>query len=102
MEQADIDKLTAAVKDLTGEHRVTIFCVEESKCSDLALNLDNAFESAHWHSDVQTYPLIGPGISSSSQPLVDALNASGLTVHFDPSIQTIHGSSIAIGTRYEP
>ena len=102
MDQANIDKLTAAVKDLPGEHRVTIFCIEESKCGDLSLNLDNAFESAHWQSDVQDYPMIGPGISSSSQPLVDALNASGLVVHFDENVRTIHGAAIAIGTRYTP
>lgn len=102
MDQANIDKLTAAVKDLPGEHRVTIFCIEESKCGDLALNLDNAFESAHWQSDVQDYPMIGLGISSSSQALVNALNASGLVAHFDLNVQTIHGAAIAIGTRYTP
>lgn len=99
MEQSDIDKLTATVKDLPGEHRVTIFCIEETKCGDLALNLDNAFETAHWESDIVDYPMIGPGISSSSQPLVDALNASGLVAKLDAAVTSPHGLAIAIGTR---
>ena len=102
MDQSDIDKLTVAVKDLPGDHRVTIFCIEETKCGEFALNLDNAFESAHWQSDIVDYSMIGPGITASSKELVAALSASGLKVAFDQSISVPHGVSIAIGTRYTP
>lgn len=98
--QADIDKLTAAVKGTPG--RVTIFCVEDSKCGDLALNLDNAFESAHWQSDVVDYSMIQPGIMTGSKSLLAALQSVGLDVKFDDSVRAAHGDAIAIGNRYVP
>ena len=95
--QADIDRLTAAVKADPGE--VTIFCVEDTKCGDLALNLDNAFESAHWTSKVVDYPLIQPGISTSSPELVALLNSVGLSARLDDNVHVISGQAIAIGAR---
>jgi hypothetical protein len=102
MAQSDIDKLTAAVKDLPGLHRVTIFCVEEGKCGDLALNLDNAFESAHWQSDVVNYPMIQPGIMTGSKVLQAALIAIGMDAKLDESVRAKEGDAIAIGNRYIP
>lgn len=99
MAQADIDALTTALKDISGAKKVLIFCVEESKCGDLALNLDNAFESAHWNSDIIDYALIQPGISTSSPTLVAALKAAHLDVRLDASVQAQAGDAIAIGNR---
>jgi hypothetical protein len=99
MAQADIDALTAALKDISGVKKVMIFCVEESKCGDLALNLDNAFESAHWQSDIIDYALIQPGIATSSPTLAAALKAAHLDVRLDASVQAPAGDAIAIGNR---
>lgn len=99
MAQADIDALTAAVKDMTGTRKVMIFCVEDSKCGDLALNLDNAFESAHWVSNVVDYPMIQPGIMTTSPELLAALKAAHLDVRLDATIQSPSGDAIAIGNR---
>jgi hypothetical protein len=100
MEQHAIDALTAAVKAKPGQ--VTIFCVEESKCGDLALNLDNAFESAHWKSEVVNYPLIPPGVGASSPELVAALTDSGLDARLDASTAVLAGDYIVIGARIQP
>jgi hypothetical protein len=99
MEQADIDALSAALKNMTGSKKVLIFCVEESKCGDLALNLDNAFETAHWQTDIMDYALIQPGIATSSPTLVEALKAAHLDVRLDASVQAPAGDAIAIGNR---
>lgn len=102
MDQVSIDKLTAKLKDLPGDHRVTIFCVEEGKCADLAMNLDNAFESAHWQSDVINYPMIQPGIMTGSIALKDALASVGLEAKLDDSVRAANGAALAIGNRYTP
>lgn len=97
--QGQIDVLTTKLKDHPGQ--VTIFCLEDDKCGDLALNLENAFESAHWTTFVKNSPMVPPGIISSSAELVVMLNAStDLTVTLDrENKNTGPGDYIAIGAR---
>ena len=97
--QAEIDALTLKLKDKPGQ--VTIFCLEDSKCGDLALNLENAFESAHWTTAVANSPMVPPGIISSSADLVVMLNAAtGLSVKLDRDNKNAGpGEYIAIGAR---
>jgi hypothetical protein len=99
LSQAEIDDLTTKLKDKPGE--VTIFCLEDSKCGDLALNLENAFESAHWKTTVQNSPMVPPGIISSSSDLVLMLNGStDLRVTLDRDNKNAGpGEYIAIGAR---
>jgi hypothetical protein len=104
MEQANIDKLTELVKAFPGsDHRVTIYCVEDTKCGDLALNLDNVFESAHWKSDIIDYPMIPPGLLTGSADLLIAMKQAGFPdVKLDPAVRAVSGDAIAIGNRYTP
>lgn len=103
MAQSDIDGLTTAVEHLPGDHRVTIYCVEDKVCGDIALNLDDAFESAHWQSNVIDYPMIQPGIMTGSAELKEALTMAGFKdVRIDDSVRAANGLAIAIGNLYQP
>ncbi len=76
MTQDEINALTAALKALKGKVPVDIVCMNP-QCEDLALNLDNAFESAKWKSNVLVGTQFGgvpPGITASSKLLADILN----------------------------
>lgn len=106
--QAEVDGLTVKLKDKPGE--VTIFCLDDAKCGDLVLSLDNAFESAHWKTTLANSQMVPPGvISSSADPgvisssadLVLVLNSStGLTVKLDRENKNAGpGEYIAIGAR---
>lgn len=50
IEQREVDALTDALKAVPREagRDVTIFCHSDTRCGDLALNLENSFESARW------------------------------------------------------
>lgn len=82
---------------------VTIFCINE-RCEDLALNLDNAFESAHWKSEVLNGSMIPPGIVCSKQLICDIFN--GVTNNrYGARVDAQHnapGDYIAIGYRQKP
>jgi hypothetical protein len=97
--QTEIDALTLKLKDKPGQ--VTILCLDDSKCGDLALNLENAFESAHWQTTVANSPMVPPGIISSSAELVVMLNAStGMSVKLDRENKNAGpGDYIASGAR---
>lgn len=99
MEQREVDALTAAAKPTGGT--VMIFCHEEAKCGDLALNLDNAFESAHWASSVHMFANLPPGMVASSKEMAAMLNAATggrFDVGVDPD-RGIPGDYVAIGAR---
>jgi hypothetical protein len=67
LEQSEVDALTAALGKLP-KRDVTILCLRG--CGDLALSFDNAFESAHWNSGVET-PLSDDTIGISVGPRDD-------------------------------
>lgn len=100
LEQREVDAITAAVKaEPVG--KITIFCVDDSKCADLSLNLENAFESARWTTVVQNSMLLQPGIFTSSEGLAAIFNASTggrFDVKVDPT-PGAPGAYIAIGPR---
>jgi hypothetical protein len=100
LEQGQIDALTAKLGSVA-KVPVTIVCVEDAKCGDLALNLENSFESAHWEVVSINSPMVPAGIISSSQDLVDMLNATApfLKVMLDPAKNVGPGEYIAIGAR---
>jgi hypothetical protein len=100
LEQGQIDALTAKLGTMN-KVPVTIVCVEDAKCGDLALNLENSFESAHWEVASINSPMVPAGIISSSQDLVDMLNATApfLKVMLDPAKNVGPGEYIAIGAR---
>jgi len=79
MSQKEIDDLTATLKmvEKTRGAPVTIVC-KDPMCEDLALNLDNAFESARWKSEIIIGTPFGvpEGITVSSAWLADLFNAA--------------------------
>lgn len=99
LSQSEIDSLTVKLKGKLGQ--VTIFCIDDARCGDLASNLENAFESAHWETAVTNSAMVPPGIISSSADLVVMLNAStGLSVKLDRDNKNAGpGEYIAIGAR---
>jgi hypothetical protein len=87
LDQREIDALTKLL-DPMPHQPVTIFCEEDSKCGDLQLDFDNAFESAHWDTKLER-PLIDDtvGIATSSPELMKAINDATngrLAVHLIP------------------
>lgn len=50
--QADVDAITRIMVS-TPKQNVFIFCEDTSRCGDLALDLENAFESARWNVKVE-------------------------------------------------
>ena len=99
LSQAEIDALTTKLKTIRG--KVTIFCLSDDKCGDLSLNLENAFENAHWETAVANSAMVPPGIISSSADMVLMLNdATGLSVKLDRDNKNAGpGEYIAIGAR---
>lgn len=101
LEQRQIDGLTKGLGTIK-QVPVTIFCIDDAKCGDMVLNLDNALESAHWETSLQNSTMVPPGVRASSQDLVDWLNA------FAPQLGAVldvdnknagPGEYIAIGAR---
>lgn len=88
MQQVEIDKLTALLKTTEPKLSVIIFCADDSKCGDLALDMENAFESAKWPV-VQERPLadatVGIGTSSPEIARLFRLATDG---RIDPKIIT--------------
>lgn len=80
IDQFTINKLTAALQGvaaLSDRFPVVIFCQNEFKCGDLALNIENAFESAHW-TVTREAPILDDtsGLGVSHQLLLDLFKAS--------------------------
>lgn len=75
LEQSEVDALTAALEKIE-KKPVTIFC-SDAHCDDIALDFDNAFESAHWKSGVER-PFINAaeGVWSSSKDVAAAIEAA--------------------------
>lgn len=53
MTQTQVDALTAALKK-TQTRKVTLVCIREALCGGLLLDFDNAFESAHFDTQLDT------------------------------------------------
>jgi len=55
--------------------QLVIFCQDDAKCGDMQLDFDNAFETAHWETKLET-PLIDDtvGVAASTPELVNAIN----------------------------
>lgn len=72
LEQAQIDAITKALEGKKLD--IAIFCLDDARCGDLALDFDNAFESAHLKSTV-VRPFIDDthGVATSSQMLADVI-----------------------------
>lgn len=77
MTQKEIDDLAGALKILGAGKPIMIVC-KDPMCEDLALNLDNVFESAKWKSEIVIGTQFGvaPGITVSSKPLADLFNGA--------------------------
>lgn len=82
LSQEQVDKLTAALRPMTRQGSVVVYCGRPT-CHDLAADLENAFESAHWPVDVQS-PVMDEtpvGLVVSDPLLARAIeNATGINV----------------------
>lgn len=66
LEQSEIDAMTRELKKLP-PFPVTIFCASDAICGDLAGDLENALESAHWVVEVKITPMpLLPGVATST------------------------------------
>lgn len=73
--QKEIDSLTVALHSLPAAQLV-IFCQDDAKCGDMALDFENAFESAHWKEVKQETPLIDDtvGVATSREDIRKAID----------------------------
>lgn len=76
MEQAEIDAMVAVLKKKPERRSFTVFCIDDAKCADLALNLENVFESSHWQVEVRNAPMLPNGIVVSSTEMADLFNGA--------------------------
>lgn len=76
LDQKEIDVLSAALAKIERKP-LTIFCEDDSRCGDMQLDFDNAFETAHWDTKLEK-PLIDDtvGVATSSPELRDAINSA--------------------------
>jgi hypothetical protein len=73
LQQSEVDALQKEFEAMP-KKPVTIFCSDDN-CKDMVLDFDNAFESAHWSTDIQR-PMIDSsvGIWTSSKFIADAID----------------------------
>lgn len=69
LSQAEIDALTAILAKMP-KREIVIFCASKD-CDDIAIDFDNAFESAHWVSGIER-PLSDTNIGFNVGPKDDA------------------------------
>lgn len=77
LSQTEVDAITAALETAPQggvKPKITIFCVEQARCGDLALNFDNALESAHFETEMKFSPAIDPGLTANPIGLVSVIN----------------------------
>lgn len=74
LDQKEVDALAITLKSLP-KAPLTIFCEDDSKCGDMQLSFDNAFETAHWDTKLEK-PMIDDtfGIGTSREDLRQAIN----------------------------
>lgn len=74
LDQKEIDALAEALKSIP-HAPLTIFCENDSKCGDMQLGFDNAFETAHWDTKLEK-PLIDDtvGVGTSSKEILNAID----------------------------
>lgn len=98
LDQSEVDALTMRLKAIIdGRKPVQIVCADRSLCGDLALDLENAFESARWPvSIVAPFTDDGrvDGVRVSSRSVAGALSSGtslpiSVTDPADPSDETI-------------
>lgn len=74
--QAEVDALTTQLKKITSRP-VIIFCESEPRCGDMALDMENAFETARWKVEVQRPAWDDTkGLGATSSDLVAAIKAA--------------------------
>lgn len=99
IEQKEVDALTDALKAVPREARrdVTIFCHSDTRCGDLALNLENSFESARWTVARKLIPLADDhrGVMVNDDAVRDVL-ASATTLKPVKIDEPVAGGGIGI------
>lgn len=75
LQQSEVNALQKGLEAIS-KKPVIIFCSDDN-CKDMVLDFDNAFESAHWSTDIER-PMIdnSVGIWTSSKEVADAIEAA--------------------------
>lgn len=100
LEQAKVDGLTAALGKAP-KRKVLILCKDKADCGDLALDLENAFESAKWDVRVEQ-PLMDDtvGVGSTDRELgLIVAKATGLNVKLIDDIGLKDTAALVIGRK---
>ncbi len=94
--QAEIDALTAEMKKIESKQKIVIYCSDDN-CFDMALDFDNAFESAKWDSVIER-PLFDDtvGIASTSETVAKAVERA-TDGRVKVAITTINSARAALG-----
>lgn len=98
LSQREVDDITARAK-AQGKNSLNIFCYDDAKCGELALGLENAFESAHWTVSVRFTPaMIPPGFQASPKVIKTLATIDpGFGLSEDPEPEAVE--SISIGEK---
>lgn len=98
LSQREVNDITARAKAM-GKSSVNIFCYSDEKCGELALGLENAFESARWTVAVRFSPsMIPPGLQASPKVIKTLATIDpGYGLSEDPEPEAIE--SISIGEK---
>lgn len=74
LDQDAVDGITAELQKLPAKEPVLILCDNDDRCGEIALNLENSFESAKWEVNVEKPAFAtGVGISTNSPEMAAAL-----------------------------
>lgn len=100
LSQREVDDITARAKAM-GKSSVNIFCFNDEKCGELALSLENAFESARWTVAVRfSAQMIAPGLQASPKVIKTLATIDpGFGLSEDPEPEAIE--SITIGEKLQ-
>lgn len=75
LSQGEINAITAEVNKGKPGQKITLICAQDAWCGDVASDLENAFESAHWQTNVSYSAVSTPsGWLASSQGLANIIN----------------------------
>jgi hypothetical protein len=100
LEQSEINAITATLKR-EPPGTLTIYCVSEAACGDLVLDLDNAFETAHWNTTLKTTPALLPGFVVSNDGLAQLIKGT-VPSKFDVRVSAEAGDGPVISIGEKP
>lgn len=104
LEQKQVDDLTAMLRAMTAKAPALILCRDRSECGDMALDLENAFETAKWPVKIDVPFDEVDGITTNDPALLHALGKIGIKADLvnqtpPPTLIAPEPPTIVIGRR---